>query len=82
MFSTVILASALWATPAAAPPIDVLLMRAWYVQNDTCRGDPEPTKACSWRDDTQRVLEARGWSWSSRYGWTRVRPARTSRRQS
>jgi len=73
-------AAALWSTPPAAPPVDVLLMRAWYVQNDTCRGDPEPTKACRWRDDTQRVLESRGWSWSSRYGWRhRAVTARTVR---
>lgn len=65
-----LLATALWAVPATAQPADVLLMRAWYVQNDVCRGDG---RACDWRDDTQMVLERRGWEWSSRYGWRRVR---------
>jgi hypothetical protein len=66
-------AASFWQVPAHAQPVDVLLMRAWYVQNDTCRGSPEPTPACRWREDTGRVLAARGWSWSSRYGWRRVK---------
>jgi hypothetical protein len=73
---TVLLASALWAIPPVAAPTDQVLMRAWYVQNDTCRGasDEEMSdKACRWRDDTGKILSARGWEWSSRYGWRRTR---------
>jgi hypothetical protein len=74
--TTLAAAASLWAIPPHVPQRDVLLMRAWYVQNDQCRGSYEPTKACAWRDDTQRTLAARGWSWSSRWGWTKARPAR------
>jgi hypothetical protein len=71
-------ASALWPIPAAATdPLDVLLMRAWYAQNEACRGDPNETPACAWRDDTQYVLERHGWTWSSRYGWVRSSNSRS-----
>lgn len=70
---TILLASALWAIPPVATPTDQLLMRAWYAQNDVCRGSSEPTPMCRWRDDTGKILSARGWEWSSRYGWRRVR---------
>lgn len=69
---TVLLAGALWAIPAAATPTDQVLMRAWYAQNDVCRGGDDD-RMCRWRDDTGRILSARGWVWSSRYGWRRVR---------
>lgn len=76
---TALLAATLWAIPPAAPTLDQVLMRAWYAQNDVCRGSSEPSgeMMCRWRDDTGRLLAARGWEWSSRYGWQfRVRLAR------
>lgn len=79
---TAILAASLWSIPAIAEPTDQLLMRAWYVQNDECRGGEghESVLACRWRENTGRVLEARGWIWTSRYGWasTQVRALRSA----
>lgn len=68
-------ASGLWPIPTQAPAVDQVLMRAYYTQNEVCRGydDAEHIdRACPWRDDTARMLRARGWEWSDRYGWRRA----------
>jgi hypothetical protein len=63
-------AAALWATPATASPIDAFLMRAWYAQNEICRGDWRP-EACAAREDTERMLRREGWTYDGK--WKRVR---------
>lgn len=68
---TILAAAALnlWPIPATAAPFDQFLLRAYYVQDDACRGysdEPHIRKACAWRDDSMRMLQARGWRWSDR----------------
>lgn len=75
MIIAVLMSAGVWPIPVAAPVTDQVLMRAWYTQNEECRGGVEleqTDKACRWRTDTQRILAARGWEWTSRDGWRRA----------
>ncbi|MDB5701481.1 MAG: hypothetical protein JWL66_1680 [Sphingomonadales bacterium] len=53
--------------PSDAPAAESATMRAWYRQNDLCRGSSDSATIntmCPQRDQSEAILQKRGWCWA------------------